>query len=218
MTRRRAAAVWGTLFGLMVMLGAGVAVASHRWGCWKYANSAINWFNGGTGDYWSIYDEEARADASSWHNYTIISLTSVSAAGTSDHVNAYNGFYGINGWLGLAEIRRYSGCTVLEGRSRLNQSYLDNGSYSRTNKKHVACQEVGHLFGLEHNRGQSDTCMNDTILSAPQPNQHDRDLLNAVYGGGGSCLPAGSTCRSGSECCSGYCSGVGGGLGYCVGS
>ena len=105
----------------------------------------------------------------------------MSSAGTTDHVNAYNGYYGSTGWLGIAEIRRYSGCTVYEGRARLNQSYLDNGRYSRTNKEHVACQEVGHLFGLGHNRGSSTTCMNDTILTAPQPNTHDHDLINSIY-------------------------------------
>lgn len=157
------------------------AWASHRWGCWKYANYTINWYNGGTGDYYNIYNEEARTDSNAWSPYTDVALTAVSAAGTSDHVNAYNGYYGSTGWLGIAEIRRYSGCTVYEGRSRLNQSYLDNGSYSRTNKKHVACQEVGHLFGLNHQRGVSNSCMNDQILNAPYPNTHDRDLINAIY-------------------------------------
>ena len=146
---------------------------------------AINWYNGATGDYWNIYNEEARSDSNSWHNYTDISLTSVSSAGSSDHVNAYNGYYGSTGWLGIAEIRGSSGCTVLNGRSRLNQTYLDNGSdngsYSRTNKKHVACQEVGHLFGLHHNQSSSTTCMNDRILSAPYPNSHDQSMINSIY-------------------------------------
>ena len=180
MSKRRAVAVWGILLVLAIAVGAGTAFASHRWGCWKYANFAINWYNGGTGDYFNIYNEEARTDGDSWHNFTDLSLTAVGSAGSTDHVNAYNGFYGANGWLGIAEIRGASGCTVLNGRARLNQSYLDGG-YSRTNKKHVACQEVGHLFGLNHNRGSSTTCMNDTILTAPQPNSHDRDLINSIY-------------------------------------
>ena len=154
------------------------AVASHRWGCWKYANASINWYNGGTGDYWNIYNEEARTDSNSWHNYTDLSLTPT-GSGTTDHINAYNGSYGSTGWLGIAEIRSASGCTILNGRCRLNHTYLI--SYSRTNKKHVACQEVGHLFGLNHNRGSSTTCMNDTILTAPQPNSHDQSLINSIY-------------------------------------
>lgn len=182
MNLRKALLVWGLVLGVTVALGFPLgAWATHRWGCWKYANASINWYNGGTGDYWNIYNEEARTDSNSWHNYTDIILNPVSASGTTDHINAYNGFYGANGWLGIAEIRGYSGCTIFNGRARLNQSYLDNGSYTRTNKKHVACQEVGHLFGLGHNTSSTTTCMNDTILSAPQPNSHDQSLVNSLY-------------------------------------
>lgn len=174
--------VWIAVFCAAVFLGQPFgAWASHRWSCWKYANYSINWYNGGTGDYYNIYQEEAKTDSNAWDPYTDILLTSVSSAGTTDHVNAYNGYYGSTGWLGIAEIRQYTGCTVKEGRSRLNQSYLDNGSYTRTNKKHVACQEIGHLFGLEHNRSSNTTCMNDYILTAPYPNSHDRDLINSLY-------------------------------------
>jgi hypothetical protein len=182
MNLKRAIFIWVMVFAFAFALGMPVSTwASHRWGCWKYANYSISWYNGGTGDYFNIYNEEARTDSNSWHNLTDLSLNPVSSPGTTDHINAYNGFYGATGWLGIAEIRRYSGCTVLEGRARLNQSYLDNGSYSRTNKKHVACQEVGHLFGLGHNTSSTTTCMNDRILSAPQPNTHDRDLINSLY-------------------------------------
>lgn len=182
MKLRRALLSLAMVFTVALILGLPLGTwASHRWGCWQYADANISWYNGGTGDYFNIYNEEARTDSNSWHNYTDINLNPVGAAGTTDHVNAYNGFYGSTGWLGIAEIRGYSGCTVRNGRARLNQSYLDNGSYSRTNKKHVACQEVGHLFGLNHNRGSSTTCMNDTILTAPQPNSHDQALINSIY-------------------------------------
>jgi hypothetical protein len=180
MTTRRAVATWGVLFALALMIGSGAAMASHRWGCWKYADFNINWNNAASGDYWNIYNEEAKTDGDAWSPFTDIFLNPT-GFGTSDHINAYNGFYGQNGWLGLASIISYSGCTVFHGRAQVNQSYLDNGSYSRTNKKHVACQEVAHLFGLNHNRSATNTCMNDTILTAPFPNTHDRDLINSIY-------------------------------------
>lgn len=180
LTTRRWIAIWTLVLMASAAIGSTAAYASHRWSCWKYANYYIRWYNGGTGDYWNIYQEEAKSDSNSWDKYTDIYLASVSSSGTSDHVNAYNGYYGYNGWLGIAEIRRYSGCTIYEGRSRLNMTYLENG-YSRTNKKHVACQEVGHLFGLHHNTGSNSTCMNDQILSAPYPNSHDRSLINSIY-------------------------------------
>lgn len=179
MSRKRSLIFLVSLF-LLVFTVTG-AMATHRWGCWKYANYTINWYNGASGDYWYIYNEEARSDSNSWHNYTDISLTSVSAAGSSDHINAYAGSYGSTGWLGIAEIQSASGCTVYQGRSRLNRSYLDNGSYTRTNKKHVACQEVGHLFGLQHNTSTNTTCMNDRILTAPYPNSHDQSMINSIY-------------------------------------
>ena len=179
MSRTRAISMLVSVFTLT--FGAGLLTAAHRWGCWKYADHTIYWYNGGTGDYYNIYNEEALTDADSWHNFTNINLVSVGAPGTTDHINAYNGYYGATGWLGLAQIIGYSGCTVYEGRALLNQSYLDGGGYDRTNKSHVACQEVGHLFGLEHNRNEYDTCMNDWILTAPQPNAHDRDFIATLY-------------------------------------
>lgn len=183
---KRALPIWGAV--LLVAAGVGLTssvFASHLWCCsgstaWKYADYYIYWYNGGTGDYYNIYNEEAKTDSNAWSPYTDIYLAP-SSSGSTDHINAYNGYYGGTGWLGIAEIRGYSGCTIRNGRARLNQSYLDNGSYSRTNKKHVACQEVAHLFGLGHNRGSTTTCMNDTILYAPYPNTHDRDLINSRY-------------------------------------
>lgn len=181
MNVKRALGLWMAVLTLGAVIGQPIgAWASHRWGCWKYRDYNINWYNGGTGDYYNIYNEEAKTDSNAWSPYTDVFLNPT-GSGTTDHINAYNGAYGATGWLGIAEIRSYSGCTIFNGRARLNQTYLDNGSYTRTNKKHVACQEVGHLFGLGHNQGSSTTCMNDTILSAPYPNTHDRDLVNSIY-------------------------------------
>lgn len=186
MSRARLALSFIALFAFT--FGAGVLSAAHRWGCWKYADHIIYWYNGGTGEYYDIYNEEALTDADSWHNYTNIDLVPVGSPGTTDHINAYNGYYGYTGWLGIAEIVGSSGCIVQNGRARLNQTYLDDGSYTRTNKSHVACQEVGHLFGLHHNNNSNASCMNDWILSAPQPDAHDRELINSIYpvSGGGS--------------------------------
>jgi predicted Zn-dependent protease len=179
MRASKATRMWIVLFVLTSLLGAGAALAAHRRGCLKYADFQINWFNGGTGDYMNIYEEEAKTDADSWHNYTDISFVSVASAGTTDHLNAYNGFYGSTGWLGLSQIASYSGCTILQGRIRLNQTYLDNGSYTRTNKESVACHEIGHVLGLDHSPNAT-SCMSHT-LSAAQPDSHDRDVINSIY-------------------------------------
>lgn len=183
---RRALRLWVVVLFVAALIGlTGSALASHYWYCsgstaWHYANDYINWYNGATGDYYNVFQEEAKTDWNSWSPYTDVFLNPVLYAGTTDHINAYSGYYGATGWLGIAEIRGYYGCTVRNGRVRLNRSYLDAG-YSRTNRKHVACQEVGHLLGLDHNQLSTTTCMNDRILYAPQPNTHDRDAVNALY-------------------------------------
>lgn len=176
-----ARSIWAAVLLGSILVGfTATTWASHTWGCWKFADANINFYNGATGNYSGYLRQEALTDSNSWHNFTKINLTSVASPGTTDHINGYSGFYGNNGWLGIAEILTYSGCTVKQGRCRLNRSYLDFG-YSATNIKHVACQEVGHLFGLGHNTSSNTTCMNDQILSAPQPNQHDVDLIASKY-------------------------------------
>lgn len=184
MNWKRASVAWALLLIVSVVFGfLGSAWASHRWYCWKYADFNINFYNGCTGSYYSYAQEEGKTDSNAWDPYTDVALTQVGSAGSTDHLNTYNGNYGFNGWLGIAEILTYSGCTVKQGRARMNQSYLDNAAYgyTTTHKKHVMCQEIGHLFGLGHNQNSSTTCMNDTILSAPQPNNHDRNLVNSIY-------------------------------------
>lgn len=186
-TWKRAVTTWAAVLAVAATLGySGAALASHYWYCsgstpWKYANYYIYFYNGASGDYYTMGQEEAKTDSNSWHNYTDVTLAQVSAAGSTDHMNIYSGYYGSTGWLGIAEIRGYSGCTITNGRVRMNMSYLENGSYTRTNKKHVMCQEIGHLLGLNHNRNSTTTCMNDSILTAPYPNSHDQTLVNGMY-------------------------------------
>ena len=49
----------------VAMFSAGL-LAHHRWQSWKYADSTIRWYNGGTGDYYNIYQEEALTDGDAW--------------------------------------------------------------------------------------------------------------------------------------------------------
>jgi predicted Zn-dependent protease len=108
---------------------------------------------------------------------TVINLT----GGTQ--LRLFYDAYGINGWLGLATISGIRNCVIGSASSKLNDSYLrDTTRYSQTAVDHVACQEVGHTFGLDHNRQAPDTCMNDTLLTAGNRiNQHDKDQLASIY-------------------------------------
>lgn len=44
---RKAMPIWTLVLTATVMLGLPTgAWASHRWGCWKYADATINWYHG----------------------------------------------------------------------------------------------------------------------------------------------------------------------------
>lgn len=176
MSRRKAMAVWMVIASLTI--GAGLATATNRNGCWKYADAVINWYNAGTGSYLAIFEEEARIDADSWSASTDVNLVS-SGSGSTDHLSGYNAFYGNTGWLVVNEISSYSGCTVRSGRFRFNQTYLDGGSYTLSQKKHMACNSIGTLLGLSRDN-VNNGCMNGTIV-APFPSAHDRTMINGIY-------------------------------------
>jgi hypothetical protein len=180
MNKRRASTLWVAIAVVGVYLGsAGATWANNRWGCWKYQNASINVYNGASQAWYRHYQKKIWSHSRAWDPYTDLVLTQVSSPGKTDHINCYADFYGNNGWLGIAEILTYSGCIIKEGRTRCNKTYLNNGGYSKKNKRHVACQEVGHLFGLDHQ--YANTCMNDSILTKPRPNAHDRNMVNGIY-------------------------------------
>lgn len=176
MSRRKAMAVWVVVVSLTI--GAGLATATNRNGCWKYADAVINWYNAGTGAYLNIFEEEARIDPDSWSPATDVNLVS-SGAGSTDHLSGYNGFYGNTGWLLVNEITSYSGCTIKSGRFRFNQTYLDSGSHTLNQKKHLACNSIGTLLGLSRDN-VNNGCMNSTIV-APFPSAHDVTMINGIY-------------------------------------
>ena len=99
-----------------LVAGAGAVSATNRNGCYKFADFQINWYNGGTGDYFNIYEEEARIDANAWDPYTDVSFTPVAVAGTTDHINAYNAAYGATGWLSLQAHRALDPAPPLDDR------------------------------------------------------------------------------------------------------
>ena len=159
-------------FGLGLLLGTGLVMGNHAWTC--QGNTAYHWQtpdvkyrNRARGYYKTAYTNSVNL----WDT-TIINLSG------GNGLTLYSGNYGLNGWLGLASIS-VSGCTITSATCYLNNSYLQ--SYSNTAIDHVACQEVGHTFGLDHNRSANDTCMNDTILIGNVINQHDYDQLDAIY-------------------------------------
>jgi hypothetical protein len=89
-------------------------------------------------------------------------------------------------WIGLAQIKIDSAGHILEGKVTLNSAYANynNGNGIANIWKHVLCQEVGHILGLQHS--PEDTCMNDafeTLGMYTTPGDHDAQQLNIIYDG-----------------------------------
>ena len=120
------------------LLGLAFAPAfAHDWGCWIQPNRTVYVRNTAT------YSSQAAAALNEWNGDTVLSIVNVSY---HTEVSVYDGNYGNTGWGGLASIESYSGCNILHGHATLNYYY----SYSSNGKRGVFCQEVGHLFGLQH--------------------------------------------------------------------
>jgi hypothetical protein len=170
---------------------------------------------------------------SSWTNVTsashVLTYTGTTAAGfATDGVNTILWATG-NGCtdpcLAVTALVLQSGQVIVESDISFNASFswrTDGGAYD---VQTVATHELGHSLGIHHTE----------LTSSPLPTMYtayfgtdgrtletdDRSALqcseNRYPVGGGSCVHAGGLCQSAAVCCSGYCSGVGGGLGYCVG-
>ncbi|MFD1542807.1 hypothetical protein [Nonomuraea guangzhouensis] len=126
---------------LIPVLAAPQALA-HQWDGWHWnrygATVTINVLNTAT------YAAEANAALNDWDSNTILSLPRV---GSHTDISMFDGNYGNTGWGGLAEIISYmSGNHITHGHARLNYYY----SYTSAMKQGIQCQEVGHLFGLDH--------------------------------------------------------------------
>ena len=176
------------IFVVGLMIGTGVVLANHPWICsgttaYHYSPRTVGYANAVAESSVvrsaSSYTSAFSGSISVWDT-TVITLVNSS----TPKLRLFYGAYGQTGWLGLASLTSVdSACHINSATSKVNDTYMrDTSRYSQTAVNHVTCQEVGHTFGLNHNRTQSDTCMNDQILSAGnQINQHDRDQLNSIY-------------------------------------
>ncbi len=178
--------------GVLLAVSAAPAAASHSWGSYHWARTA-NPFKLNIGDRMtSTWDSKLGTASADWDlpksfvldTNVLGGLTATkNCRAVTGRTEACNGNYGYNGWLGLAQIW-VSGTHITAGTAKANDTYLAS-SYTETNRQHVLCQEVGHLFGLGHTSedgSDQQTCMDySNDLGNPSPNQHDYDQLAAIY-------------------------------------
>lgn len=171
------------------------AFADHAWGSYHWARTA-NPFTLKLGDNLSsVWDPFLATAAADWSISSVLDA-SVVASGknaktcrpTVGRGEVCNAKYGYTGWLGIAQIW-ISGGHIAQGIVKVNDTYFNTKTYNTAAwRQLVMCQEVGHLFGLDHQdenttNANLGTCMDYTNdPSANQhPNQHDYGMLETIY-------------------------------------
>lgn len=186
--------VVAALVAVVLGVSAAPAMASHSWGGYHWARTA-NPFTVGLGDNvttaWDSYLGGASAD---WSQSVVLDAPVVAGLTTgkrcrptSGRAEVCNASYGRNGWLGLASIWA-SGSHITQGTVKLNDTYYNTAFYNTPIwRASVTCQEVGHVFGLDHqdeSGADFHTCMDyasNPDADNTHPNQHDYDMLELIY-------------------------------------
>ena len=108
-------------------------------------------------------------------------------------------------WLGRAqvflELDADGQIHITKGKVLLNTTFLDDPEFGAFVAGHVLGQELGHIWGLDHNHDDLDTVMNDCgdpsittradwlaclhAEGSDSPNGHDIFQLNLIYGHSG---------------------------------
>lgn len=181
----------------VLLLGsvAGVAFASHSWGGYHWGRTASP-FNLKLGDNlsatWDSYLATASGD---WSLSAMLDTVIVPGLAspktckpTIGRAEICNSKYGRNGWLGVASIWA-SGNHITQGTVKMNDTYFTTAQYNTSAWRNlVMCQEVGHIFGLDHQDENFSnlplgTCMD--YSNDPNPNQHpnlhDYEMLETLY-------------------------------------
>ena len=198
-----------------VALAAGAAVAAltpafanHSWSIYHWpsdgrelpltANLAIT----------SQWDAAVNGGIADWEKSRKLSFTTQTASGVNTkrcapifgQLLVCNSAYGRRGWLGIATIWISGGEHIVQATTQLNDSYHNYAPYnSAAWRSLVACQEVAHDFGLDHqdetfNNVNLGTCMDYTNAPAggvlngfnygpsnEHPNDHDYDQIITIY-------------------------------------
>lgn len=181
--------------GVVLSAISGAADADHAWANYHWARSS-NPITLRLGDnLTSNWDSFLQTASSDWSVSNVLDTTVVAGATTvrrcraaTGRIEVCNSTYGNNGWLGIASIS-VSGSHITSGTVRVNDTYFNTATYNTTAwRSLVMCQEVGHIFGLDHqdenfNNQNLGTCMDYTNSpgSNQHPNAHDYEQLSTIY-------------------------------------
>jgi hypothetical protein len=199
------------LLALVIGASASVAYANHSWGGYHWARTS-NPFTLKLGDNVSTgWKGFLKTTSDDWSKSEVLDTTIVPGTAlrsrspnkdcspVSGTAQVCNKAYGNNGWLGIAQIWA-SGFHITQGTVKMNDTYFNTATYNTPAWRNlVMCQEVGHIFGLDHqdenfNNVNLGTCMDYTNAPAggfvkgfdygpsnEKPNPHDYEELGIIY-------------------------------------
>jgi hypothetical protein len=209
---RRAVRLLFLALALSLSVGATPALANHSWGGYHWARPAGPFspalqLGDNVGSSWDAWLSDASSDWSQSTSgnpvRTVVSTgftTGRKCRGTSGRVEVCDATYGNNGWLGLASIW-IQGAHITRATVKMNDTYFNTSTYNRANwRESVMCQEVGHVFGLDHQSEDpnvdKNTCMDYYRDPNLDPNTHDYEELAIIYSHGDAFTTIGGTSSS----------------------
>lgn len=189
------------------VLAATPVLATHSWGGYHWATTGSGLtvkVNTAVTSAWTSYVGTAISD---WESSRYLALTAQTTSGVNPktcnpiagQVLVCSAAYGQRGWLGIASIWLSNG-HIVQGTTKLNDTYYAFDFYNTPAwRAAVACQEIGHDFGLDHQDEIFDnvnlgSCMDysrnpaggvyngfDYGPNNEHPDKHDYDQLKIIY-------------------------------------
>jgi hypothetical protein len=162
-----------------VLAGPASANNSEPWHIDRQGTSLAQvYFIDGTGPAWPV-----SASTSKWNESTRVKSYYLRSGSSCPHYLCAS-VYEVNydsGYIGYTTVN-YNTTT-----GHLNWAYINLNNYYPVDAaahRHTACQEEGHVLGLDHQYpapGAPTTCMDDSRLDTQLPNNHDYYQLTLIY-------------------------------------
>jgi hypothetical protein len=188
-------AVVAAALGSAALLVGGQALANHAWNTYHWSRTTAEITPPVGDNVTSQWDSYLRTAASDWNRSVYIQSPVVTGQSnarncrpTAGRIEVCNSTYGNTGWLGIAQIW-LTGGHISQGTTKLNDSYFNTAQYNTPSwRALVACQEIGHNYGLGHQdenfaTDSTNSCMDYTNLPAgnEHPDAHDYQQLETIY-------------------------------------